>query len=152
MTVSYDRYGGGCMRIAAVVVFIFEVVLSHTPGQASGAQSQSLSRLTHLPEGFLRRGAHVVFILGVGAVCCSWFWPLGFCFLYCMGCGGRSDETSHPRSALQRYGHWSKLDRDCAWNAGMDIVLVRDALCCFVMVIGISRGDISPASECLSSI
>lgn len=63
MTVNYDRYGGGCMRIVAVVVFIIEVVLSHTLGQASGAQSQSLSRLTHLPEGFLRSFAHVALFL-----------------------------------------------------------------------------------------
>jgi len=73
MTVSYDRYGGGCMRIVAVVVFIIEVVLSHTPGQTSGAQSQSLSRLTHLPEGFLRRGAHVVLFLALAL-----FAALGF--------------------------------------------------------------------------
>ena len=48
------------MQLAAVVVFIVEVLLSHTPGPASGAQSQSLSRLTHLPEPLLRRAAHVL--------------------------------------------------------------------------------------------
>lgn len=61
------------MRIVAVVVFIIEVVLSHTPGQASGAQSQSLSRLTHLPESFLRSFAHVVLFLALAL-----FAALGF--------------------------------------------------------------------------
>ena len=79
------RIGGGSMRFAAVVVFIVECVLSHTPGVASGAQSQSLSRLTHLPEGFLRSFAHVVlfFLLAVfSALGFSW-WGVGFCAVWC---------------------------------------------------------------------
>ena len=80
MTVSYDRYGGGCMQIVAVVVFIIEVGLSHTPGQASGAQSQSLSRLMHLPESFLRSFAHVLLFLALALFAALGFGPWAFVF------------------------------------------------------------------------
>lgn len=84
LCVKYDgkmgRIGGGSMRFAAVVVFIIEVVLSHTPGQASGAQSQSLSRLTHLPEGFLRSFAHVALFLVLALFAALGFGPWAFVF------------------------------------------------------------------------
>lgn len=104
MTVSYDRYGGGCMRIVAVVVFIIEVVLSHTPGQASGAQSQSLSRLTHLPEGFLRRGAHVVLFLALALFAALGFGPWAFVFCTVWGV---ADEATKP---LVPGRHFSWID------------------------------------------
>lgn len=46
-------------KIATVVWFGIEVVLSHTPGDQSGAKSQAISRLTGIDEGLLRRSAHV---------------------------------------------------------------------------------------------
>ena len=72
------------MRLAAVVFFIIEAVLSHMPGTASGAQSQSLSRLTHLPESFLRSFAHVVlfFLLAVFAALGFGWLGVGFCFVW----------------------------------------------------------------------
>lgn len=48
------------MKFLAVVVFIIEVLLSHTPGEASGNQSHWLSEMTGVKEGVLRRSAHVV--------------------------------------------------------------------------------------------
>lgn len=68
------------MRLAAVAVFIIEIVLSHTPGVASGAQSQSLSRLTHLPEGFLRSFAHVALFLVLALFAALGFGPWAFVF------------------------------------------------------------------------
>ena len=47
------------MRLAAVVVFIVEVVLSHTPGEKSGEESAWLARTTGIKEATLRRFAHV---------------------------------------------------------------------------------------------
>ena len=46
------------MRFAAVVVFIVECVLSHTPGERSGRQSETLAKLSGVDEGLLRRLAH----------------------------------------------------------------------------------------------
>ena len=68
------------MRLAAVAVFIIEIVLSHTPGVASGAQSQSLSRLTHLPEGLLRSFAHVALFLVLVLFAALGFGPWSFVF------------------------------------------------------------------------
>ena len=51
------------MKIAAVVVFIIEVILSHTPGTVSGNQSRWLSSMTGVKEGLLRRIAHVALFL-----------------------------------------------------------------------------------------
>lgn len=82
------------MRLAAVVVFIVEVVLSHTPGQASGAQSQSLSRLTHLPEGFLRSFAHVALFLVLALFAALGFGPWAFVFCTVWGV---ADEATKPR-------------------------------------------------------
>ncbi len=47
------------MRWLAVSVFIFEVLLSHTTGDRSGAESRWLSERVHVSERALRRGAHV---------------------------------------------------------------------------------------------
>lgn len=75
MTVSYDRYGGGCMRITAVVVFIFEVWLSHENGEKSGEESAWLARRTGIKEGLLRRAAHVVLFLGIALLAgCGYSW------------------------------------------------------------------------------
>lgn len=48
------------MKVAAVVVFLIEVLLSHTPGETSGNQSKWLSSMTGVKEGLLRRLAHVI--------------------------------------------------------------------------------------------
>ena len=50
-------------KVAAAVWLIIEVVLSHTPGEQSGSQSQTLSQLIRLPESFLRSFAHVFLFL-----------------------------------------------------------------------------------------
>ena len=55
------------MKIAAVVVFIIEVLLSHTPGTVSGNQSRWLSSMTGVKEGLLRRMAHVVLFAALSA-------------------------------------------------------------------------------------
>ena len=47
-------------RVTAIVWLIIEVVLSHTPGDRSGAESKTLSRLTGIKEVLLRRAAHVI--------------------------------------------------------------------------------------------
>jgi len=77
MTVSYDRYGGGCMRIVAVVVFIVECVLSHTPGDRSGRQSETLAKLSGVDEGLLRRLAHVFLFLVLGVLTGAGFGWIG---------------------------------------------------------------------------
>lgn len=61
------------MRFAAVVVFIVECVLSHTPGDRSGEESAWLARTTGIKEGLLRGGAHV-FLFSILSV----FAALGF--------------------------------------------------------------------------
>lgn len=55
------------MKIAAVVVFIIEVILSHTPGTVSGNQSRWLSSMTGVKEGLLRRLAHVLLFAALSA-------------------------------------------------------------------------------------
>lgn len=46
------------MKILFFAVFVIEVCLSHTPGEASGNQSKWLSSMTGVKEGLLRRLAH----------------------------------------------------------------------------------------------
>ena len=48
------------MKILFFAVFVLEVCLSHTPGEASGNQSKWLSSMTGVKEGLLRRLAHVI--------------------------------------------------------------------------------------------
>ena len=55
------------MKIAAVAVFIIEVILSHTPGTVSGNQSRWLSSMTGVKEGLLRRMAHVILFAALSA-------------------------------------------------------------------------------------
>ena len=62
------RIGGGSMRFAAVVVFIVECVLSHTPGDRSGRQSETLAKLSGVDEVLLRRSAHVFLFLVLGVL------------------------------------------------------------------------------------
>ncbi len=47
------------MDALAVAVFIVEVLLSHTTGDRSGAESRWLSERIHVSDRALRRGAHV---------------------------------------------------------------------------------------------
>lgn len=63
------------LKLIAVLIFAAEVILSHIPGERSGAQSQSLSRLTHIPESFLRRAAHVVLFFALSvSFAFAWEW------------------------------------------------------------------------------
>ena len=48
------------MKIVAILWFILEAWLSHTPGDKSGEESRSLSAVLHVNEGFLRKAAHVM--------------------------------------------------------------------------------------------
>lgn len=92
------------MQLAAVVVFIIEVVLSHTPGEQSGSQSQTLSLLTHLPERALRRVAHVFLfaVLGLLAGLGFGWYGIGFVTLWSF-----VDEATKP---LIPGRHCSALD------------------------------------------
>lgn len=60
-------------KIAAIGWFIIEVVLSHTPGDKSGEESRTLSRLTHVDERLLRRAAHVFLFLAL-SFCAGMGW------------------------------------------------------------------------------
>ena len=81
------------MRLAAVVVFIVEFVLSHTPGDRSGAESKTLSRLTGIKEGLLRRAAHVFLfaVLGLLAGLGFGWYGIGFAALWSV-----VDEATKP--------------------------------------------------------
>lgn len=81
------------MRLAAVVVFIVEVVLSHTPGDRSEAESKTLSRLTGIKEGLLRRAAHVFLfaVLALLAALGFCWWGVGFCAVWSV-----ADEATKP--------------------------------------------------------
>ena len=48
------------MKIIAILWFILEAWLSHTPGERSGKESRSLSAVLHVDERLLRKTAHVV--------------------------------------------------------------------------------------------
>lgn len=65
------------MRFAAVVVFIVECVLSHTPGDRSGRQSETLAKLSGVDEVLLRRSAHVFLFLVLGALAGAGFGWIG---------------------------------------------------------------------------
>lgn len=65
------------MRFAAVVVFIVECVLSHTPGDRSGRQSETLAKLSGVDEGLLRRSAHVFLFLVLGVLARAGFGWIG---------------------------------------------------------------------------
>ena len=67
-------------KVAAVVWLIIEVVLSHTPGDRSGEQSEALACWTHLPERALRRGAHVVLFFLLSVLSTLGFGPWAFVF------------------------------------------------------------------------
>ena len=47
-------------KIVFVVVLIIEVFLSHQPGEESGAESRALAKSLHIPEKWLRIGAHII--------------------------------------------------------------------------------------------
>lgn len=72
------------MRFAAVVVFIVECVLSHTPGDRSGRQSETLAKLSGVDEGLLRRFAHVFlfFLLGLLTAFGFGWWAFVFCVVW----------------------------------------------------------------------
>ena len=70
------------MKIAAVVVFIIEVILSHTPGTVSGNQSRWLSSMTRVKEGLLRKMAHVVLFAALSATVGLGFERYGFVFIW----------------------------------------------------------------------
>jgi len=68
------------MRFAAVVVFIVECVLSHTPGPTSSVESKTLSRLTGINEAALRRFAHVFLFSLLSVFSALGFGPWAFVF------------------------------------------------------------------------
>ena len=91
-------------KVAAVVWLIIEVVLSHTPGDRSGAKSKTLSRLTGIKEGLLRRAAHVFLfaVLGLLAGLGFGWYGIGFAALWSF-----VDEATKP---LIPGRHCSALD------------------------------------------
>ena len=63
------------MKILFFAVFVIEVCLSHTPGEASGNQSKWLSSMTGVKEGLLRRLAHVVLFAALAVTAgLAWGW------------------------------------------------------------------------------
>ena len=56
------------MKIITVIWLLFMLILSHIPGEPSGEESRLLSRLTGVKESTLRRSAHVVLYLILGAL------------------------------------------------------------------------------------
>lgn len=71
------RIGGGStvlLKIITILWLLFMLVLSHIPGEPSGAESRWLSSMTGVREGILRRSAHVVLYL-VLAVLATVAWP-----------------------------------------------------------------------------
>lgn len=63
------------LRFAAIMVFIIEAWLSHTPGPASSQQSQALSRWSGVDEELLRRLAHPLLFLTFVFAGSGWGWP-----------------------------------------------------------------------------
>lgn len=47
-------------KIVFALVLIIEVFLSHQPGEESGAESRALAKSLHIPEKWLRIGAHII--------------------------------------------------------------------------------------------
>lgn len=80
-------------KVAAIVWLIIEVVLSHTPGDRSGHQSEALASWTHLPERTLRRAAHVALfaLLGLFAGMGFEIWGVGAVALWAV-----VDEVTKP--------------------------------------------------------
>lgn len=72
------------MRFAAVLVFIVECVLSHTPGDRSGEESAWLARTTGIKENWLRRAAHMIlfFFLSLFAVLGFGSWAFALCVIW----------------------------------------------------------------------
>ena len=70
------------MKMAAVAVYIIEVMLSHTPGTVSGNQSKWLSSMTGVKEGLLRRIAHVALFLLLALFSGLGFGRYGFVFIW----------------------------------------------------------------------
>lgn len=62
------------MKILTVLWLLFMLILSHIPGEPSGAESRWLSSMTGVKEGTLRRAAHVVVYLVLG-VLVTVAWP-----------------------------------------------------------------------------
>ena len=63
------------MKILFFAVFVIEVCLSHTPGEASGNQSKWLSSMTGVKEGLLRRTAHVILFAALAITAgLAWGW------------------------------------------------------------------------------
>ena len=62
------------LKIITILWLLFMLVLSHIPGEPSGAESRWLSSMTGVREGILRRSAHVVLYL-VLAVLATVAWP-----------------------------------------------------------------------------
>lgn len=63
------------LKVAAVVVFFFEVCLSHARGDVSGNQSKWLSEMTGVKEGLLRRAAHVILFAALSLTAgLAWEW------------------------------------------------------------------------------
>lgn len=62
------------LKIITILWLLFMLVLSHIPGEPSGAESRWLSSMTGVKEGVLRRAAHVVLYL-VLAVLATLAWP-----------------------------------------------------------------------------
>lgn len=56
------------MKFFAIAVFVVEVLLSHTPGEASENQSKWLSSMTGVKEGLLRRAAHVILFAALAVI------------------------------------------------------------------------------------
>lgn len=63
----YAKRGGGYLKGAAILFYIFEVILSHMPGERSGKESRWLAEWMRINEKVLRRGAHIIlfFILSL---------------------------------------------------------------------------------------
>ena len=68
------------MRLAAVMVFIVECVLSHQGGEKSGEESAWLARTTGIKEGVLRGGAHVFLFSLLSVFSALGFGPWAFVF------------------------------------------------------------------------
>ena len=113
------------MKILFFAVFVIEVCLSHTPGEASGNQSKWLSSMTGVKEGLLRRLAHVVlFALLSFTAGSAWSW-YGFAFTAAWAV---LDEASKPIIPGRHASAFDCMLNGCGCIVGLGIWWLTKAL------------------------
>ncbi len=96
-------------KLSFFMALAIEIILSHQPGKASGAESQSISSFFHVEEKFLRIGAHVflfALLMYLGLLAFSSYWAVIGIAIWTI-----LDEATKP---IIKGRHFNLMD--CGWN------------------------------------